>query len=81
MEHLRSAEHNEKIISDFKGSREYESEIEVRAIPFFDKGVIHTIRQLHHLVFDKKSLVDVHDNSFDAEACRKGTDFVPWQED
>lgn len=69
VERLKSAEHMEKIIADFMESREYEAEIKVQAITFFDKGVIYAIRQLHHLEPEKKSLVDVHDNNFDAEAC------------
>lgn len=78
---LRSAEYKECLIADFKKSREYESEIKARAVSFFHKGVIHVIRQLHHLVPDKMSLVDVYKNNFDAEACRKGADFVPFEED
>lgn len=67
---LKSAEHIQENISDFKKSWEYEAKIEARAVPFLDKGIIHTICQLHHLVPDKRSLVAVYDNTFNTEACR-----------
>lgn len=46
-----------------------------------DKGIVHAIRQLHHLAVDKKSLVETYDNNFDVDACWKGADFVPFKGD
>lgn len=76
---LRSADYKECIIADFQKTGRYKSEIEDRATAFFGKGVVHAIRQLHHLVPDKKLLVEVYNNSFEAEGCKKGADFVPLQ--
>lgn len=63
-----------------KKLKDYESEIRGQAVPFLDRGIVHAIRQLHQFVPDKKILLDVYENNFDAEACRKGANFVPFQE-
>lgn len=81
VERLKSTEHTAKIIADLKKSQDYEVEVEARMLPFLDKGIVHAIRQLHPLIEDKKSLVGSYENSFHAEACKKGADFVPFQED
>lgn len=77
---MKSAQHRDNIITDFKKPQDYELEIRAQGIPFLDKGVIHAIHQLHHLVPDKKLMLDVYDNNFDVEAYRKGADFVSFQE-
>lgn len=55
--------------------------MEARAATFLDKGAAHVIRQLHPFISDNAVLVKAYDNSFNAEACRKGADFVPFQDD
>lgn len=78
---LKSADHQDTIIANFKKSQDYELEIKGQAVPFLDKGIVHAIRQLHQFVLGKKLLLDVYENNFDAEECRKWVNFVPFQEE
>lgn len=78
---LRSPEYKESIIANYQKSERYESELDARAAPFFDKRAAHIIRQLHPLISDKNLLVEAYDNHFAADACKKGAAFVPIAED
>lgn len=81
VDRLKSTEHTKKIIANFKKSQEYKAEVEAWAVSFLDKGVIHAIHQLHPFVPDKMLLVETFENNYEAKACRKWADFVPFQED
>lgn len=81
LEHLKSAAYKDDIIAEFKRSAEFEQAVDVEAASYLDKGIVHAIRQLHRFVPDKRLLVDMFANNFDAEECRSGTDFVPYTDE
>lgn len=74
---LRSAEYKECIIADFQKTERYKSEIEIEPSLSSIRGLYMLSANCTILFLIKKLLVEVYNNSFEAEVCRRGADFVP----
>lgn len=76
--YCKSDNFKKNIINDFKSSSKYGSEMSKEASSYLDKGCFHIIHQLHHHFMDKSILLKAFEANFDNEACRQGTDFIPY---
>lgn len=81
VQYFKSEEYTTKVLDIFKSSKVYQSELFDKAIPFYNYGATHILRQFHQFIPDKRLMCKAFESSFAEKEFRSGADFVPFSEE